>query len=77
MSAWAAVLDDVGVRGGSPATVAARLGLPLPLVQAVLDHAQRLGVLEVAGRGCGSGCPSRPQMPPTCTGCPLSCLNLG
>jgi hypothetical protein len=72
VSAWAAVLDDVTVRGGTPAQVATRLGLPIPLVQAVLDHAERLGVVAVAGRGCGSGCPTGPEVPPTCAGCPLS-----
>ena len=72
MSVWAAVLDDVGDRGGTPAQVATRLGLPMSLVKAVLDHAERLGVVAVAGRGCGSGCPSGPEMPPGCAGCPLS-----
>ena len=72
MSAWAAVLDEVASRGGTPAQVADRLGLSMPFVQAILDHAQRLGVVAVAGRGCGSGCPSGPEMPPGCAGCPLS-----
>jgi len=72
VSAWAAVLDEAGARGGTPAQVATRLGLPMSLVQAVLDHAERLGVVTVAGRGCGSGCPSGPAMPPACAGCPLA-----
>ena len=72
MSVWAAVLDEVASRGGTPAQVASRLGLSTPLVQAVLYHAERLGVVAVAGRGCGSGCPSGPEMPPGCAGCPLS-----
>ena len=72
MSAWAAVLDDVGARGGTPAQVASRLGLSTSLVQAVLDHAERLGVVAVAGRGCGSGCPTGPEMPKACAGCPLT-----
>jgi len=72
MSAWTAVLDDVASRGGTPEQVADRLGLSRPLVQAVLDHAERLGVVAVAGRGCGSGCPGGPQMPTSCAGCPLS-----
>ena len=72
VSAWVAVLDDVRAQGGTPAQVAARLGLPAPLVQVILDHAERLGVVSVAGRGCGSGCPSGPEMPPVCAGCPLS-----
>ncbi len=72
MSAWAAVLDDVRAQGGTPAQVANRLGLSTPLVQAVLDHAERLGLVAVAGRSCGSGCPSGPDMPPACAGCPLA-----
>lgn len=72
MSAWGAVIDDVGMRGGTPAQVATRLGMPMSLVQAVLDHAERLGVVAVAGRGCGSGCPTGPDLPEGCSGCPLS-----
>jgi hypothetical protein len=71
MSTWAAVLTDAGARGGTPAQVATRLDLPVSLVQAVLDHAERLGVVAVAGRGCGSGCPTGPEMPQGCAGCPL------
>jgi hypothetical protein len=71
VSAWADVLDDVGARGGTPGQVATRLGLPVSLVQAVLDHAQRLGVVAVAGRGCASGCPAGPATPTGCAGCPL------
>lgn len=72
MNAWTAVLDDVGTRGGTPLQVASRLGLPMNLVQAVLDQAQRLGLVAVAGQGCGSGCPTGPVMPKGCAGCPLS-----
>ena len=72
MTVWAAVLDDADTQGGTPAQVAARLGLPKSLVEAVLDHAERLGVVAVAGRGCGSGCPTGPEIPPACAGCPLS-----
>lgn len=71
MSAWVDVLADVATRGGTPAQVAGRLGLPMPLVLAVLDHAERLGVVAVAGQGCGSGCPTGPDLPSGCTGCPL------
>jgi hypothetical protein len=74
MSAWAAVLGDVAARGGTPAQVAARLGLSSSLVASVLDHAERLGLVAVAGRGCGSGCPTGPQLPPGCAGCPLTAL---
>ena len=72
MSTWAAVLDDVAARGGTPAQVAGRLGLSMSLVQAVLDHAERLGVVAVAGQGCGSGCPTGPDLPTACAGCPLT-----
>lgn len=72
MSAWAAVLADVAARGGTPVQVATRLGLPVPLVQSVLDHAERLGVVSVAGRGCGTGCPTGQQLAPGCAGCPLA-----
>jgi hypothetical protein len=72
VSAWAMVLEDVAEVGGTPAQVATRLGLPMSLVQAVLDHAERLGVVTVAGSSCGSGCPTGPGLPPACAGCPLS-----
>ena len=72
MSAWTAVLDEVESRGGSPAQVATRLGLSLGIVQAVPDHAERLGVVAGAGKGCGSACPTGPKMPQSCAGCPLS-----
>jgi hypothetical protein len=72
VSAWSVVLDDVAARGGTPSQVASRLGLPTALVAAVLDHAERLGVVEVAGRGCGSGCPTGPVQPAGCHGCPLA-----
>jgi DNA-binding transcriptional regulator LsrR (DeoR family) len=74
VSAWAAVLDDVASRGGTPAQVAMRLGLSTPLVQSVLEHAQRLGVVAVAGSGCTSGCPTGPEISKGCAGCPLSLL---
>lgn len=77
MSAWAAVLGDAASRGGTPTQVATRLGLPVSLVQAVLDHAERLGVVAVAGPGgdgCGSGCPTGPETPLTCAGCSLAVL---
>jgi hypothetical protein len=72
VNAWSAVLGDVSARGGTPAQVATRLRLPMGLVQAILDHAERLGVVAVAGRGCGTGCPIGPELPKGCVGCPLS-----
>jgi hypothetical protein len=76
VSAWAAVLDDVAAVGGTPGQVAARLGLPMSLVQAVLDHAERLNVVAVAGSGCdgpgSSVCNAGPELPTACAGCPLA-----
>jgi DNA-binding transcriptional regulator LsrR (DeoR family) len=72
VNAWTTVLADVSVRGGTPAQVATRLGLPTSLVQAILDHAERLGLVAVAGRGCGTACPAGAEMPTGCVGCPVS-----
>jgi hypothetical protein len=72
VSAWVTVLGDAAARGGTPTQVATRLGLPTLLVQAVLDHAERLGVVAVAGAGCGAACPTGPEMAPSCAGCPLA-----
>ncbi|MCR6492876.1 helix-turn-helix domain-containing protein [Cellulomonas sp. P24] len=71
-SAWSRVLAEASARGGTPAQVAARLGLPEPLVCSVLDHAERLGLVTVAGRTCTSSCPTGPTRPATCHGCPLA-----
>jgi hypothetical protein len=72
MSLWASVLDEADAHGGTPAHIATQLGLPISLVQAVLDQAERLGVLAVAGRSCGAGCPSGPERPAACAGCVIS-----
>jgi len=72
VSAWARVLDDIGVRGGTAAQIATRLRLRVDLVQAVLDHAERLGVVTLAGGGCGGGCPTGVELPPACEGCLIS-----
>ena len=74
MSAWATVLADVATTGGTPAQVATRLGLPVSLVRAVLDHAERLGLVSVTGCGggtCRPGGSPGPEIPPACAGCPL------
>jgi hypothetical protein len=71
VSAWAAVLDDLETRGGTVPQVAARLDLPPALVRSIIDHAERLGVLAVAGTDCGSSCPTGPDPPAACAGCPL------
>jgi len=72
MSAWERVLDDVAARGGTPEQVSGRLALPMPLVLAVLDHAERLGIVAVAGQGCGPACPTGSDLPTGCIGCPLT-----
>ncbi|OIQ82679.1 MarR family protein [mine drainage metagenome] len=69
--AWSRVLAEAAARGGTASQVAERLGLPAPLVSAVLDHAERLGIVSVAGRTCSSACPSGPERPAACHGCPL------
>jgi hypothetical protein len=66
------VLDEVALTGGTPGQVAARLGLPTSLVKAVLDHAERLGVVAVPASGCGPRCPGGPDVPPACAGCPVA-----
>lgn len=71
MSAWARVLDDLAARGGTVPQVAVRLGLPEPLVAAIVDHAERLGLVRV-GSGCESVCaPPGADAGPACAGCPL------
>jgi len=71
-SVWSRVLTEASARGGTAAQVAARLGLPEPLVGSVLDHAERLGLVTIAGRTCTSSCPTGPTRPATCHGCPLA-----
>jgi hypothetical protein len=64
------VLADAGAHGGTPQQVAVRLGLSGSLVRAILDQAARLSVVAVAG--CGSPCPTWPEVPPGCAGCALA-----
>lgn len=71
MSAWGDVLDDLASRGGTVPQVATRLGLAEALVAAIVDHAERLGLVRV-GSGCGSVCaPPEVDAGPACAGCPL------
>lgn len=72
MSAWALVLAEVAARGGTAPQLARRLELPEALVGSIIAHAQRLGVVAMAGGGCGSGCPTGPDAPAACAGCPLA-----
>jgi hypothetical protein len=54
--------------GATPSTVASRLGLDPGLVETMLDHAQRVGL--VLAPGCGS-CTGAP-VAPSCAGCPIA-----
>ena len=69
MSSWAVVLDDVARHGGTVNQVAARLDLPEALVAAIVDHARRLGIVDVAG-SCGTTCGDH-AAGPACAGCPI------
>lgn len=53
--------------GATPPRVAAVLGLDVALVEAALDHAERLGLVLRAGCSSCSGAP----VGPACAGCPL------
>jgi DNA-binding transcriptional regulator LsrR (DeoR family) len=61
------VADGVTTRG-----IAARLGLPPDLAEAMVGELDRLGVVEITASGvprtaCGTCSPA-----PTCAGCPLA-----
>lgn len=74
MSLLADVVAASG-RGLGPAAVARELGVDVGLVETVLDHAARVGLVEMSssalGRGCAT-CPPRDAGPPACAGCPLT-----
>ncbi len=69
------VLEEVR-RGGTPATIAARTGLPPDLVTAVLAELVAAGVVGTAscsvGPTCGVATMPRDDRPVRCTSCPLS-----
>ena len=69
------VLEEVR-RGGTPATIAARAGLPPDLVTAVLTELVAAGVVGTAscsvGPTCGVATMPRADRPVRCTSCPLS-----
>ena len=69
------VLDEVR-RGGTPATIAARTGLPPDLVTAVLAELVAAGVVGTAscsvGPTCGVATMTRTDRPIRCASCPLS-----
>lgn len=65
-------MEDLAAHGGTVSQVAARLRLSEPLVAAIVDHAERMGLVQV-GSGCGSVCgPSGgADAGPACAGCPV------
>ena len=71
----ARVLDEVR-RGGTPAAVAARTGLPPDLVAAVLTELVAAGVVGTASCSVGPTCEvaarPRPDRPVHCATCPLA-----
>ena len=74
-SVVARVLDEV-CRGGTPATIAARSGLPPDLVTAVLTELVAAGVVGTAscsvGPTCGVASMPRDDRPVRCASCPLT-----
>ena len=80
MSVLTQVLRETG-RGLPPQRVAAVLGVDEGLVQAALDHAERIGLVlraggaETSGRSaapCGTGCRTATVNPLACAGCPFA-----
>ena len=72
MSVLADVLRETD-RGLTADRVARSLGLPDDLVALALEHAERIGlVMRPAGSSCATGCPTGPDRPPACFGCPLA-----
>jgi len=60
-------------RGLRPELVAEALGLPDEVVALALDHAERLGlVVRSCGPASGRPCPTGPDRPVACAGCPLA-----
>lgn len=55
--------------GATPPAVAGRLGVDVGLVETMLDHAQRIGL--VLRPGCSTACSGTP-VGPSCAGCPIS-----
>jgi len=65
------LLDDVlreTATGATPPAVAGRLGLDVSLVEMMLEHAERVGL--VLRPGCSS-CTGVP-VAPACAGCPIA-----
>ena len=54
--------------------IAARLGVDDEVVALVLEHAERLGLVvrSAGGSPCRTGCPTGPDKPLGCHGCPFA-----
>jgi hypothetical protein len=54
--------------------IAAKLGLPDDVVVLALEHAERMGLVTraAAGSPCRTGCPTGPEKPLGCYGCPFA-----
>lgn len=61
-------------RGLTADRVAARLGVPDDVVELALEHAERLGLVvrSAGGSPCRTGCPTGPDKPLGCHGCPFA-----
>ena len=73
MSVLAEVLKETD-RGLTADRIAAKLGLPDDVVALALEHAERIGLVTRAAGGspCRTGCPTGPDKPLGCFGCPFS-----
>jgi len=73
----AAVVADVlreTERGLTADRIAVRLGLPDEVVLLALEHAERIGLVvrSAGGSPCATGCPTGPDKPLGCYGCPFA-----
>lgn len=79
MSGSTGLLADVVAasgRGRGPATIARELGVDVGLVETVLDHAVRVGLVQSSSSALGRTgcvtCPPRESRPLSCAACPLT-----
>jgi hypothetical protein len=61
-------------RGLTADRIAAALGVPDEVVELALEHAERIGLVvrPAGGSRCRTGCPTGPDRPPACHGCPFA-----
>ena len=76
-SGMAAVFADVlreTDRGLTADRIAVTLGVPDDVVLLALEHAERVGLVvrSAGGSPCATGCPTGPDKPLGCFGCPFS-----